>query len=109
MAEPQGRSLETAEDIQARRDQVLARYQKFKAAAEQRRAKLQDALRLQQFRRDADELEGWITEKLQTASDEAYKDTTNLQVLEELFESIFPDFFEKGWAGLIHALRHFDN
>eukprot|EP00117_Sycon_ciliatum_P010415 scpid4432/ scgid12327/ Spectrin alpha chain, brain; Alpha-II spectrin; Fodrin alpha chain; Spectrin, non-erythroid alpha chain len=79
MAETQGRSLETAEDIQARRDQVLARYQKFKAAAEQRRGKLQDALRLQQFRRDADELEGWISEKLQTASDEAYKDTTNLQ------------------------------
>ena len=80
MAEQQGRSLETASDIQQRRDQVLQRYDRFKQAAEQRRAKLQDALRLQQFRRDADELEGWIGEKLQTASDEAYKDTSNLQV-----------------------------
>lgn len=80
MAEQKGRSLETAADIQQRRDQVLQRYDRFKQAAEERRAKLQDALRLQQFRRDADELEGWIGEKLQTASDEAYKDTSNLQV-----------------------------
>ena len=32
------------------------------------------------FRRDADELESWIYEKLQVASDESYKDPTNLQV-----------------------------
>ena len=31
------------------------------------------------FKRDADELESWILEKLQTASDENYKDPTNLQ------------------------------
>ena len=31
------------------------------------------------FRRDADELESWIHEKLQVASDESYKDPTNLQ------------------------------
>lgn len=34
---------------------------------------------LQYFKRDADELEGWIYEKLQAASDESYKDPTNLQ------------------------------
>ena len=34
----------------------------------------------QYFKRDADELEGWIYEKLQAASDESYKDPTNLQV-----------------------------
>lgn len=33
----------------------------------------------QYFKRDADELEGWIYEKLQAASDESYKDPTNLQ------------------------------
>ena len=32
------------------------------------------------FKRDADELESWIHEKLQTASDESYRDPTNLQV-----------------------------
>ncbi|KAG8249869.1 hypothetical protein J6590_012180 [Homalodisca vitripennis] len=31
------------------------------------------------FKRDADELESWIYEKLQAASDESYKDPTNLQ------------------------------
>ena len=35
---------------------------------------------LQYFKRDADELESWIYEKLQAASDESYKDPTNLQV-----------------------------
>jgi hypothetical protein len=34
----------------------------------------------QYFKRDADELESWINEKLQAASDESYKDPTNLQV-----------------------------
>ena len=33
------------------------------------------------FKRDADELESWINEKLQTASDESYRDPTNLQVI----------------------------
>ena len=33
----------------------------------------------QYFKRDADELEGWIYEKLQAASDESFKDPTNLQ------------------------------
>ena len=72
--------LDSVDDIQSRRSQVLERYQKFKATAQERRAKLQDGLKYQQFRRDAEELRGWIVDKLQTASDEAYKDTTNLQV-----------------------------
>ena len=33
----------------------------------------------QYFKRDADELESWILEKLKAASDESYKDPTNLQ------------------------------
>ena len=40
---------------------------------------MEDSRRFQYFRRDADELESWINEKLQTASDESYKDPTNLQ------------------------------
>lgn len=31
------------------------------------------------FKRDADELEFWIFKKLKAASDETYKDSTNLQ------------------------------
>uniref|UniRef100_A0AAQ4Q8H5 Spectrin alpha, non-erythrocytic 1 n=1 Tax=Gasterosteus aculeatus aculeatus TaxID=481459 RepID=A0AAQ4Q8H5_GASAC len=71
--------LETAEDIQERRQQVLDRYRRFKELSITRRTKLEDSYRFQFFRRDADELEKWIQEKLQIASDENYKDPSNLQ------------------------------
>ncbi|XP_014341660.1 spectrin alpha chain, non-erythrocytic 1 isoform X7 [Latimeria chalumnae] len=71
--------LETAEDIQERRQQVLDRYRRFKELSTLRRQKLEDSYRFQFFQRDADELEKWIQEKLQIASDESYKDPTNLQ------------------------------
>ncbi|KAF4526948.1 hypothetical protein B566_EDAN015448 [Ephemera danica] len=71
--------LETAEDNQDRRETVLGRYGQFKAGARQKREKLEDSRRYQYFKRDADELEGWIYEKLQAASDESYKDSSNLQ------------------------------
>ena len=72
--------LETAEDIQQRREQVLGRYTDFRDATQKRREKLEDARNYMYFKRDADELESWILEKLQTASDENYKDPINLQV-----------------------------
>lgn len=72
--------LETADDIQERRQQVLDRYRRFKELSTVRRQKLEDSYRFQFFRRDADELEKWIQEKLQIASDENYKDPSNLQV-----------------------------
>ena len=56
------------------------RYSLFKEATEQRRQRLEDARRFMYFKRDADELESWINEKLQTAADESYRDPTNLQV-----------------------------
>lgn len=71
--------LETAEDIQERREQVLSRYSEFKLETRQKREKLEDSRRFQYFKRDADELESWIHEKLQAASEESYRDTTNLQ------------------------------
>ncbi|CAH1402347.1 unnamed protein product [Nezara viridula] len=73
------RILETADDIQERREQVLSRYGEFKSEARAKRQKLEDSRRFQYFKRDADELESWIHEKLQAASDESYKDPTNLQ------------------------------
>ena len=72
--------LEDPEALRQRRDTVLERYQGFKEAARQRREKLEDARKFQQFRRDADELESWIREKMQVVSDDTYKDSTNLQV-----------------------------
>lgn len=77
--------LETAEDIQSRRQEVLGRYEQFKSLCSDRRQKLEDSRRYQYFKRDADELESWIYEKLQTASDESYRDPTNLQVIKLSF------------------------
>ncbi|XP_014681189.1 PREDICTED: spectrin alpha chain, non-erythrocytic 1-like [Priapulus caudatus] len=71
--------LETADDIQYRRDEVLSHYESFKELARLKRERLEDSRRFQFFKRDADELESWINEKLQTASDESWKDPTNLQ------------------------------
>lgn len=68
------------QDVRVRRDQVLTKYQGFKDAARQRREKLEAAKKFQQFKRDASELEAWINEKIQTVSDDSYKDRTNLQV-----------------------------
>ena len=59
--------------------QVLRRYEEFKDAARIKRHKLEESRRFHYFRRDADELELWIHEKLQAASEESYKDPTNLQ------------------------------
>ncbi|XP_055312363.1 spectrin alpha chain isoform X2 [Sitodiplosis mosellana] len=73
------RILETVEDIQERREQVLNRYNEFKVETRQKREKLEDSRRFQYFKRDADELESWIQEKLQAASEESYRDPTNLQ------------------------------
>lgn len=73
------RILETVEDIQERREQVLTRYNEFKEETRQKREKLEDSRRFQYFKRDADELESWIHEKLQAASEESYRDPTNLQ------------------------------
>ena len=75
-----GVRLEDPEALRQRRDTVLGRYQGFKEAARVRREKLEAAKKYQQFRRDADELESWISEKMQAVSDDPYKDRTNLQV-----------------------------
>ena len=42
--------------------------------------KLGESKSVQQFLRDADETEAWMSERLQTASDESYRDPTDLQV-----------------------------
>lgn len=75
--------LETADDIQKRRDQVLTRYDQFKDATKARREQLEEARRYMLFNRDADELESWLNEKLQTAGDDSPIDPTNLQVRQE--------------------------
>lgn len=72
--------LETVEDIEQRREHVLRRYAEFKEATRLKRLRLEEAKRYHQWKRDVDECEIWINEKLQIASDESFKDPTNLQV-----------------------------
>ncbi len=58
---------------------------KLKEALIEKRSKLGESQTLQQFSRDADEIENWIVEKLQVAQEESYKDPTNIQVHHRYF------------------------
>ena len=59
---------------------VSRRWATLKAALVERRSKLGESKTIQQFSRDAEDIEAWVSEKLQTVLDESYKDPTNLQV-----------------------------
>ena len=66
-------------DIGEKRGQVLDRWQHLKEALIEKRSKLGESQTLQQFSRDADEIENWIAEKLQVATEESFKDPANIQ------------------------------
>lgn len=70
--------LETAEEIQHRRQEVLDQYQRFKERVAERGQKLEESYHYQVFRRDADDLEKWIMEKLEITKDKTYE-PTNIQ------------------------------
>lgn len=63
---------------------LTSRWRRLKAQMIEKRSKLGESQTLQQFSRDVDEIEAWISEKLQTATDESYKDPTNIQVPADL-------------------------
>lgn len=44
-----------------------------------KRSKLGESQTLQQFSRDADEIENWIAEKFQVAQEENYRDPSHIQ------------------------------
>ncbi len=58
---------------------LFSRWSKLKEALIEKRSKLGESQTLQQFSRDADEIETWMVEKLQVAQEESYKDPTNIQ------------------------------
>lgn len=58
---------------------MLDRWLHLKNALIEKRSKLGESQTLQQFSRDADEIENWIAEKLQLATEESYKDPANIQ------------------------------
>ncbi|XP_053397817.1 spectrin alpha chain, non-erythrocytic 1-like isoform X2 [Mercenaria mercenaria] len=65
--------------IDKRRNEVLARRQKVKDQAAERHNALLGSQAFQEFKRDAAELSQWMKEKHKTATDESYKDLTNLK------------------------------
>lgn len=67
-------------EVLAQAPSRFLRWRRLKAQMIEKRSKLGESQTLQQFSRDVDEIEAWISEKLQTASDESYKDPTNIQV-----------------------------
>lgn len=69
-----------AVEVAERRASVLAQWSHLKSALVAWRHKLGQSHSLQQFKREADEAEVWMGEKMQTATDDSYKDPTNLPV-----------------------------
>ena len=65
--------------IQERIESVLLKRNHLLEVSKKRQKKLKESKSLQQFLRNVYEVEGWIAEKLQVASDECYRDATNLQ------------------------------
>lgn len=65
-----------ANGIDQKRNEVLTRWANLKDAMIENRSKLGDVQTLQAFLRDADEMEIWISEKLQATTDDSYKDPT---------------------------------
>ena len=68
-----------AEYINERRNQVLEKRQKVKERAGERKKALSKSLKYHDFKTSVDDMKAWISEKLETASDESYKDLTNLE------------------------------
>ncbi|KAK3092932.1 hypothetical protein FSP39_009051 [Pinctada imbricata] len=64
--------------INKRRNEVLENRQKVKDRAAERHNALLAAQGFQEFKRDADELSDWMKEKHKMATDESYRDLTNL-------------------------------
>nr|CAD7394337.1 unnamed protein product [Timema cristinae] len=65
--------------ITQRLQAVVSRKDRLKESSMARRRRLQESKQLQQFLRNMYEVEGWIHQKQQVASDENYRDPTNLQ------------------------------
>ena len=71
-----------AAEVAERRAAVLARWSQLKSLLGAWRNKLGQSLSFQQFKREADEAELWVEEKMQVACDDSYKDPTDLPVSE---------------------------
>ena len=73
-------------EIEDKRNQVLDRWQQLKEALKEKKAKMEEFGTLQQFSRDADEIENWMLEKL--VSVEEALDATNIQSKHQKHEAV---------------------
>ena len=69
-----------ADEINTRIESIKISQADLLSKAEQRHSQLEESLSLQQLLRDAEEAKNWINEKSKVASDETYKDPSNLGV-----------------------------
>lgn len=65
--------------IDKRRQEVIARRHKVRELAQNRRNALLASQQYQEFSAEADDLRGWLDDKLKTAGDESYRDLINLE------------------------------
>ncbi|EDV21767.1 uncharacterized protein TRIADDRAFT_59818 [Trichoplax adhaerens] len=68
-----------AESIASKRDEILDRWNKLKDMLESHRSKLGQTKTLNQFNLDADEMEGWLNDKLKSLQDDSYQDPAFVQ------------------------------
>ena len=68
-----------ADEIRMRCEDVLDRHTRVKQLTDARRTKLHDSHNYQQYLRNVREVSSWIKEKMAVATDESYRDPTNLQ------------------------------
>lgn len=68
-----------SDDIVAKKKEFLNRWQGLRDALIERRSKLGESQTLQQFSRDADEIENWMMEKSQLATEQSFQDQLNIQ------------------------------
>ena len=76
-----------AVEVAERRAAVLARWSQLKSQLGAWRGMLGQSLSFQQFKREADEAEAWVGVKMQVASEDSYKDPTDLPVSASLWVS----------------------
>lgn len=67
------------EVIKSRFNDIKTRMEKLKMQSNNRKKKLEESLAFQQFLRNLYEVERWLSQKQQIASDESYREPSNLQ------------------------------
>lgn len=71
------------QNVLDRINDVQARWASLREALVKHKLKLGESKTLQDFSRDADEIEAWIVEKIQTTSEDSIKDGANIQVISQ--------------------------